>query len=232
MRIAIARSWVLRARVIPGPLSAQQVEVSSRIRTPSLLVKRPLPPVATRDPAKCPGPPLSEVHPPLVAPPGIRVPVEPQLHLLAELAARRRVHRHATTEHDLQQRNPARGNPARRARAVVALLVRVAPRVRVELQERVHGRLQVRALALREKARHERELEEKRQPRAAEHGAQGEEQHRAGERLGPLRENRLLGGQQRKLARDARLVGGLCLAPVVAHRAVVAVVKSEQLELS
>ena len=156
-----------------------------------------------------------------------------RVHPLAEPLLRRRDLRHATTEHDPQQRNPARRNPARRARAPVALLVRAAPNVRVELQERARGRLQVPALAVRgkaprEKARQEREPEEKRQPREPEHGARGEEQHRVAERLGPLRENRLAVGPQRRVARDARPVDGLRHAPAAAHRAAVAAAKSEQ----
>ena len=215
MRIAIVRSWALRARVIPDPVLAEQVAVSSRIRTPSLRLRRLPLRVAIRDP----------------------LPVVQRAHPLVEPLLRRRDLRHATTEHAPQQRNPARRNPARRARALVALLVRVVPNVRVELQERARGRLQapalaVRGKALREKARQKREPEEKRQPREPEHGARGEEQHRVAEKLGPLRENRLAVGPQRRVARDARPVDELPHAPVAARRVAVAAGKPEQRELS
>lgn len=165
MRIAIGRSWVPRALVTPDPVSAEQVEVSSRIRTPSLPLKRRALRVAMQHHVKCPDPPASEVRP------------HPVAHLKVVV---RRAPRHATTERDRQQRNPAQRNPARRnqarrnrrAQLPVALLVRAAPNARVEQPEKARGSLLVPARVLHEKvlhekaphekAPHERELEEKR----------------------------------------------------------------------
>lgn len=216
MQIAIVRSWAPRAPVIPELGSAEQGEVSSRIRTPSLLLKRRALRVARHHHVKCPGPPASEVHPRPVA--NLKVGV-------------RRAPRRAATEQDRQQRNPGRRNPGRRAQRLLARLVRAVRNARVEQPEKARGSLLVPARLLHEKVPHERELEKKRQPRAEEHGAQDEARRPAAERLELLRERRMAVGLQRKVARDARPLLGPRHAPAAAHRAAVDAAKSKQQEL-
>ena len=230
-RIAIVRSWAPRARVIPDPVLAEQVEVYSRIRTPSLPLKRRALRVARQHHVTFPGPPARKARP------------HPVGHLKVGV---RRATRLATMEQDRRQRNRARRNPARRAQLPVALLVRALPNALVEQPEKARGNLLVPARGLHEKALHEkalhekapyekapheRALAEKRQHRAAGRGARDEARPPVAERLERHRDNRLAVGPQRKAVRDAPPVDGPHHAPAGAHRAAVAAAKSKQREL-